>query len=106
MKLERFMSLNSVNYYFVYITTNPGKTVLYIGITNDLRRRMSEHCDLRNDTRKFTGRYFCYNLIYYEEYNDVLDAIEREKQIKKWSRKKKEDLIRIMNPYGKTINVE
>lgn len=84
--------------YYVYITTNPDRTVLYIGVTNDLTRRLSEHKDNRNNKLKFTGRYFCYNLIYYEEFHDVRKAISREKEIKKWRREKKENLINTMNP--------
>ena len=89
--------------YYVYITTNPQMTVLYIGVTNDLERRMAEHREARNDQRKFTGRYLCYNLIYYEEFNDIWMAIEREKELKKWRREKKERLINSVNPSWDTI---
>ncbi len=89
--------------YYVYITTNPGKTVLYIGVTNNLQRRLSEHRENRNNKLKFTGRYFCYNLLYYEEYKYINDAISREKEIKKWRREKKENLINTLNPKWNTI---
>ena len=52
--------------YFVYITTNPAKTALYIGVTNDLLRRMKEHYQSRGKQKTFAGKYYCYNLIYYE----------------------------------------
>ena len=91
--------------YFVYITTNPTRTVLYIGVTNSLARRMDEHRANRNHKLKFGGKYFCYNLIYYEEFQDIRNAISREKELKKWRREKKENLINIMNPEWNTILV-
>lgn len=90
--------------YYVYITTNPSKTVLYIGVTNDLARRMNEHKENRNNKLKFAGRYFCYNLIYYEEFYDIREAISREKEIKKWRREKKENLINTINPEWNMIH--
>jgi len=86
------------NHYFVYIITNPGKTVLYTGVCNDIARRMYEHYENRGNKKTFAGRYFCYNLLFYELFNDIQYAIEREKEIKGWTRKKKEDLIAILNP--------
>jgi putative endonuclease len=91
--------------YYVYITTNPARTVLYIGVTNNLARRMSEHRANRNHKLKFAGKYFCYNLIYYEEFYDIRKAISREKEIKKWRREKKENLINTMNPEWNNIIV-
>ena len=84
--------------YFVYITTNPGKTTLYVGITNDLYTRMVEHYENRGNRKTYAGRYYCYNLIYFERFGNPEHSIEREKEIKKWSRNKKEDLIRSKNP--------
>ena len=69
---------------------------LYIGITNNLFRRVWQHKMKLIDG--FTKKYGCTRLVYYEEFGDVRDAIRREKQLKTWSRKKKEDLIRRMNP--------
>ncbi|MDB5228176.1 MAG: nuclease family protein [Bacteroidota bacterium] len=66
---------------------------------------MSEHRENRGNKKTFTGSYFCYNLIYYEEFNDVMHAIDREKQLKKWRREKKENLIKTINPDWNTINV-
>jgi putative endonuclease len=96
--------MRSHNYY-VYITTNPKKTVLYTGVTNDLTRRMDEHLsNTSGDKKTFASRYFCYNLIYYEHYTDIRVAIAREKQIKGLSRKKKEELINFFNPDWRFLN--
>jgi putative endonuclease len=90
--------------YFVYITTNPGKTTLYTGVTNDLAQRITEHYLDKGSTKTFAGKYYCYLLIYWEKYQYVHDAIAREKEIKGWSRKKKFDLIKSMNPAFNTLN--
>ena len=84
--------------YFVYITTNPAKTVLYVGVTNDLATRLQQHYDEKGREKTIAGRYFCFNLIYYERFSDINHAIEREKEIKKWRREKKEKLICSFNP--------
>jgi len=84
--------------YFAYITTNPSKTVIYVGVTNDLKIRMQQHYDNRGKKQTFAGRYYCYKLIYYEKYGDANMAIEREKEIKDLSREKKEKLIATENP--------
>jgi putative endonuclease len=89
--------------YYVYITTNPRRTVLYTGVTNDLIRRMAEHFENKSS---FAGKYLCYNLIYYEQYLDIRVAIAREKQIKGWTRDKKEALISELNPSWKFLNKE
>ena len=84
--------------YFIYIVTNPAKEVLYIGMTNDLYTRMVQHYDNRGNPKTFAGKYFCYNLIYFERHGSPSAAIEREKEIKKWSRAKKLKLIQSANP--------
>ena len=84
--------------FFVYITTNPKKSTLYTGMTNDLEYRIIEHYLNRGDNKTFAGRYFCYNLIYFEKHDTALGAIEREKEIKDWKRQKKENLIAVENP--------
>lgn len=84
--------------YYIYITTNPNKSTLYIGVTNDLEIRMNQHFENRGKPGSFAGKYFCYNLIYWEHFKYIQHAIEREKEIKKWSRIKKEELIKTMNP--------
>jgi putative endonuclease len=92
--------------YFIYITTNPAKTVLYIGVTNDLKRRLFEHQENKGKINSFAGKFYCYNLLYYEHFTNIEHAIEREKQLKNWSRKKKEDLIKRENPNGYFLNNE
>jgi putative endonuclease len=82
--------------FYVYITTNKNHTVLYTGVTNDLARRTYEH---KNKTYKgFTSKYNVDELVYYEHFQYINDAIAREKQIKAGSRKKKEELINSINP--------
>lgn len=90
--------------YFVYINTNPAKTTLYIGITNDLPRRLSEHYENRSNKSTFAVQYYCYNLIYFERFTSAHHAIEREKQLKRWSHRKKEFLIQQQNPNLNFLN--
>lgn len=85
-------------HYYVYITTNPKKTTLYIGVTNDLARRLIEHYANRGLRKTFAGRYYCYNLIYQETFESPKEAIQREKELKYWTRNKKNDLIESVNP--------
>ena len=87
---------NMSNQYFVYIMTNKWDTVLYTGVTNDLRRRV--YCRKAKLVNGFSKRYNVDKLVYYEVYEDIYNAIKREKQIKSGSRQKKMDLIRCMNP--------
>ncbi len=88
--------------YFIYIVTNRNKTVLYIGVTNDLQRRVYEH--EQGLIPGFTKKYNCHYLIYYEHFQDINDAIEREKILKKWRREKKENLVNEFNPDWKFLN--
>ncbi|MCA9380135.1 GIY-YIG nuclease family protein [Candidatus Dojkabacteria bacterium] len=83
--------------YYVYIMTNKPKGTLYIGITNNLIRRVYEH---KNDLieNSFTSRYSLHRLVYYEVYSYVWDAIRREKNVKKWKRNWKIRMIEEMNP--------
>ena len=91
--------------YFVYIITNIAKTVLYIGVTNNLNRRLSEHKKESETVRKsFAGRYNCIYLVYFEHHSYILNAIAREKQIKGWLRSKKIALIEEFNPSWKFLN--
>jgi len=82
--------------YYVYILCNPRNTVLYIGVTNDLIRRVSEH--KQKVLPGFASKYNCIRLIYFEETTDIMSALEREKQLKRWNRRKKEWLINRDNP--------
>ncbi len=85
----------SIDQYFVYILTNKGNRVLYVGMTNNLPRRVFEH---KLKIRKcFTNRYNADKLVYYEIYQDLKEAAAREIRIKGWTRKKKTDLINSMN---------
>ena len=83
--------------YYVYILSNAHKTVLYIGVTNDLVKRVYEH-KAHLDKGSFTDRYNVENLMYYEQTTNPEAAIAREKQLKGWNRKRKEQLISKMNP--------
>ena len=81
---------------WVYILANKTNSTVYIGVTNDLMRRLWEH---RNDMIDgFTKTYHVHKLVYYECFSDVRDAIAREKQMKGWRRSKKNDLIESVNP--------
>ena len=91
--------------YWVYITTNINRKSLYTGVTNNLARRMMEHKEATELNKKtFAGQYKCYYLIYFEHFQYILDAIAREKHIKGWTRKKKEDLINLFNPEWDFLN--
>jgi putative endonuclease len=81
--------------FFVYVMSNSSMT-LYTGVTNDLGARAWAHKNGRGS--QFTGRYHFDRLVYYESFDLIVDAIDREKQIKGWSRKKKLMLIQGMNP--------
>jgi len=83
--------------YYVYMMTNFHKNLLYTGVTNDLVRRVYEH-RYHLDKGSFTDRYNIEYLVYYESTSNVTAAIEREKQIKGWNRKRKEKLIASKNP--------
>jgi putative endonuclease len=102
------MKINGGNIYCVYITTNKNKTVLYTGITNNLRRRLAEHeqSAIPFKSNNFAGQYDAYFLIYYETFTNVKTAIAREKEIKGWRRSKKEDLIKTMNAEWIFLNDE
>lgn len=82
--------------YYIYILTNKNNAVIYVGITNDLRRRLYEH--KTEQIEGFTKKYHLHKLVYFEEYSNVKDAIEREKQLKHWVRDKKNSLIQEQNP--------
>jgi putative endonuclease len=92
----------SANCYYVYLLTNWNHRVMYVGFTNDLKRRYYEH---RNELVKgFTERYNVNKLVYFEETSDVMVAIAREKEIKKWRREKKNNLVIYANPEWKDLS--
>ena len=81
---------------YVYLLTNKSNKVLYTGVTGDLTKRIFQH---RNKmVEGFTKKYNVYKLVYYEKFDDIENAIAREKQIKGWKRSKKDELIKSMNP--------
>lgn len=82
--------------YFVYLLTNWNNKVMYVGMTNDLIRRVYEH--KTKAVKGFTEKYNVYKLVYFEETSDVNAAIGREKEIKKWRREKKNELVIRKNP--------
>jgi putative endonuclease len=81
---------------YIYLLANKHNNVLYTGVTNDLIRRVYEHKNKL--VAGFTKKYNVDRLVYYEACGSIIVAIEREKQIKGWSRKKKHDLINVLNP--------
>jgi putative endonuclease len=81
----------------VYLLCNKAKTVLYTGVTNNLVRRVFEHRE-RVEPRSFTARYRVNRLVYYEAFDDIVAAIRREKQIKGWTRARKNALVGHSNP--------
>ena len=89
---------------YVYMMGSRSGKALYIGVTNDLQRRVYEH---KSDVIKgFTKRYQCHLLLYYELYSDIRDAIAREKQLKGWVRARKEALIKTLNPNREDLAAE
>ena len=84
--------------------SNTNDTTLYIGVTNDIERRVKEHRS--GQIPGFTQKYNCQKLVYYETYSDIDQAIEREKKLKKWRREKKDWLINTMNPDLKDLYEE
>ncbi|MDD4477244.1 MAG: GIY-YIG nuclease family protein [Patescibacteria group bacterium] len=90
--------------YYTYILSNKKNGTLYVGITNNLIRRIYEHKN--NLVGGFTKKYDIHNLVYYEQYDSVDDAISREKQMKKWNRKWKIELIEKDNPNWRDLYEE
>jgi len=96
----------STKQYYVYILTNYKKTVLYTGVTNNLEQRIIEHYLDKGNTKTSTGKYAAFYLLYHECTKYINNAIAREKEIKGWDRKKKEELINSFNPQWKFLNYE
>lgn len=86
--------------FYVYIVASLSGT-LYIGMTNNLIRRVQEHKE--GKIEGFSKKYSCNKLVYFENSNYVYSVIEREKQLKKWNRTKKEDLIKTLNPHWEDL---
>ena len=88
--------------YFVYIMTNKMNTTLYVGVTNSIEYRSNQHKTGKGGY--FTSKYNLTKLVYYEEFDDITEAIAREKELKGWSRKKKEVLINKDNPLWEDLS--
>ena len=93
-----------MEHFYVYILTNWNDKVMYIGVTNNLERRVYEH--KQELVEGFTKTYHIHKLVYYEETSDVRSAIQREKQLKGWRREKKNALVESMNPSWKDLSEE
>ena len=98
------MKIKGSHNYYVYILTNRTKTVLYTGVTNNLKERLYSHKNPLPFSKAFTTKYKCYYLIYFEHFFEIDDTIKREKQIKGLSRIKKEILISKSNPNFEFLN--
>ena len=94
----------ALNSYYVYILTNKTNSVIYIGITNNLLRRLYEHKNKLLDG--FTKKYNINKLVYFEQTSDINEAIKREKTLKKWNREWKIELIKKQNPEFKDLSSE
>ena len=79
LKLVYMTFIYKQHHYYVYIVTNPERTVLYTGVTNNLSQRLTEHWANKGQPKTFAGKYYCYNLIYYEYFTYINNAIAREK---------------------------
>ena len=90
--------------YYVYILASKRNGTLYIGVTNNLIRRVSEHTYGTHEG--FTKKYNVHRLVYYEEFSDIIDAIQREKRLKKWNRAWKIRLIQGVNPSWEDLRTE
>ena len=86
---------------YIYILTNISKTVLYIGVTSDLIKRVTDHKNSKGSI--FTKKYNLKYLIYFEEFSDVNQAIQREKQLKNWRKEWKWNLVKEINPELKDL---
>jgi putative endonuclease len=89
--------------YYVYLLTNQRLNVLYTGVTNDMERRLWEHKN--HLVRGFTKRYNCDRLVYVETFDEIDQAIAREKQIKGWTRAKKNTLVERVNPEWSELSI-
>ena len=87
--------------YYIYFLTNKTDSVIYIGVTNDLRRLINEHRE--EMIEGFTKKYHVHKLVYYEVFENIEKAIQREKQLKRWNREKKNQLVESLNPAYKDL---
>lgn len=99
-----FFLRKMLNNYYIYILANWTNSVIYIGVTNNLSRRLFEHKNKLLDG--FTKKYNLDKLVYFETYNDINEAILREKELKKWRREKKNNLIESLNPDWRDLSLD
>ena len=90
--------------YYVYILASTTNVTLYTGVTSNLERRIWEH-KTHADLNSFTAKYNVTKLVYVESTTDAVSAIAREKQIKSWNRRRKNELIQMMNPFWKDLSL-
>ena len=90
--------------YYVYIVQSISRRVLYIGVTSNIEKRMFQHKHHRLEG--FTDQYSAVRLVYFERYSDIRSAIAREKQLKGWTRAKKEALVATMNPHWEDLSAD
>lgn len=90
--------------YYTYVLTNYNRKVLYTGVTNDIEKRLYEHYSGLDQENSFTSKYKCFYLIWYERHQYINHAIEREKEIKGWTRAKKINLIEQENKNWSFLN--
>ena len=93
--------MKTMKEYYVYVLASKKNGTLYIGVTSNLVKRIYEHKN--NLVQGFTQKYNVHKLVYYENHDDILEAISREKRLKKWKRQWKIDLIEKFNPYWKDL---
>ena len=89
--------------YYIYFMAS-GSGTLYLGVTNNLKRRVYEHKE--GAVEGFSKKYGCEKLVFFEEFTNIKDAIRREKQLKSWRREKKEVVIRQLNPGWRDLSLE
>ncbi len=96
--MYHFNEAEGIHAYYVYIITNPYRSTFYIGVTNNLGIRLQQHQDnIKLGIKTFASKYNVQHLVYYEKFTWIQNAIAREKELKKWRRAKKLDLIRTFN---------
>jgi putative endonuclease len=94
-----------MNTFYVYVITDATKVFFYIGVTNNLKKRLAQHFKNKGTENSWAGKRNCYQLIYFEEFQFINNAIKREKQLKGWSRVKKEKLIKKTNPKLRVLKI-
>ncbi len=96
---------NGFHTYYVYIITNKYRSTYYIGMTNNLKKRLSQHIEnIREGNKTFASKYQLQYLVHYEKFTWVQEAIAREKELKGWRREKKLDLVRSFNSKFEFLN--